>query len=809
MAPPAVEQGQEHQHQQNEEQADRAEVFPARLDWRNFKIVEKVGEGTTGHVYKALDAKTNTLVALKVFPHNSEGVSVSALQEIKSFKRLRSLKYIVRLLGYTFTDKDDFVLVEEYMDHDLAGLLRSKRRFTEPQIKCIMQQLVAGLDECHRLQLIHRDIKSSNILMHAGNLRITDFGFMTTVEAARQRQQSEIVTLWYRSPELLLGTTSYGQEVDIWSAGCIFFELLMEGEIAFSGRNPTEQLNLIFKTLGKPTEATWPGVQALPLWDQMATNIFAYKSTLDDRLGRRVSRQARDLLASLLSHDPKRRPTAAEALSHPFFTHGVAPCLPSELPLHGELHDYVKRKAEPPLAMVSGAAIPGSSHRHRMSHHAPGAVASSSSSGRHGAYTHNSRPPPPPPPPPPFNKTRGRRDDDHHGPRHHRRPDSPSSASKKRAADEEDLDWILNRDQASARAASPLVFSSVKRRNGLVSPPQSYRTELPSTYTSKSKPLTATQPTTTTTTTTTTKLSSFSPSLAAAAVNRTEPEAKRVKAKRSKVVTETKRPKKETKQQTKPAKKRASLDAKRTELTVKPVPNRHREAPPSSSSSPVNGGSTNGGGAKKHVKVRMTRPQFTSQKTPPPVPATSAATAMTTPSNAAKVASSKITIRRSKAEGTLKVVIPDAQPEATKKRKRTPLESMDGSQQQTKKQKQLVRMVARTSQQGDTVATTAASVPPNTRTPPRHCKPPLHKHKQQKTQSAGMVKATARVPTTVVAKKQPVKSSVAPPSQPDDQCWQIGCDWCQGWYMMEDEGISPEEGKRIELFKCRRCRGQL
>jgi hypothetical protein len=282
-----------------------------------------------------------------------------------------------------------------------------------------------------------------------------------------------------------------------------------------------------------------------------------------------------------------------------------------------------------------------------------------------------------------------------------------------------------------------------------------------------------------------------------------------VKAKRSKVVTETKRPKKETKQQTKPAKKRASLDAKRTELTVKPVPNRHREAPPSSSSSPVNGGSTNGGGAKKHVKVRMTRPQFTSQKTPPPVPATSAATAMTTPSNAAKVASSKITIRRSKAEGTLKVVIPDAQPEATKKRKRTPLESMDGSQQQTKKQKQLVRMVARTSQQGDTVATTAASVPPNTRTPPRHCKPPLHKHKQQKTQSAGMVKATARVPTTVVAKKQPVKSSVAPPSQPDDQCWQIGCDWCQGWYMMEDEGISPEEGKRIELFKCRRCRGQL
>lgn len=134
---------------------------------------------------------------------------------------------------------DEFVLIEEYMEHDLAGLMHSKKRFNEPQIKCIMHQLISGLAECHEIGLIHRDMKSmprlhsklgslfsfrvlgSNILMHQGNLRITDFGFMTTVENAARYHSHEIITLWYRPPELLLGTKTYGQEVDIWSVGYV------------------------------------------------------------------------------------------------------------------------------------------------------------------------------------------------------------------------------------------------------------------------------------------------------------------------------------------------------------------------------------------------------------------------------------------------------------------------------------------------------------------------------------------------------------------------------------------------------------
>ena len=137
---------------------------------------------------------------------------------------------VIRLEGIvTSRLSHSLYLVFEYMEHDLAGLAAlSGQRFTEPQVKCLMRQILEGLSHCHARGVLHRDIKGSNLLIDDnGLLRIADFGLATFFDPGkRQPMTSRVVTLWYRPPELLLGATEYGVAVDLWSTGCILAELL-------------------------------------------------------------------------------------------------------------------------------------------------------------------------------------------------------------------------------------------------------------------------------------------------------------------------------------------------------------------------------------------------------------------------------------------------------------------------------------------------------------------------------------------------------------------------------------------------------
>jgi cyclin-dependent kinase 12/13 len=210
-----------------------------------FEKLEQIGEGTYGQVYMAKEIKTGEIVALKKIrmDNEREGFPITAIREIKILKKLHHenvihLKEIVTSPG---RDRDDqgkpdnnkykggIYMVFEYMDHDLTGLAdRPGLRFTVPQIKCYMKQLLTGLHYCHVNQVLHRDIKGSNLLIdNEGNLKLADFGLARSYSHDHTGNlTNRVITLWYRPPELLLGATKYGPAIDMWSVGCIFAELL-------------------------------------------------------------------------------------------------------------------------------------------------------------------------------------------------------------------------------------------------------------------------------------------------------------------------------------------------------------------------------------------------------------------------------------------------------------------------------------------------------------------------------------------------------------------------------------------------------
>lgn len=164
-------------------------------------------------------------------------------------------------------------MVFEYMDHDLNGLMDSPafKYFAPGQIKCYLKQLLEGLDYCHRNNVLHRDIKGSNLLLdNNGILKLADFGLARPFNSSEKKQilTNRVITLWYRPPELLLGTFHYGPEIDMWSVGCIMAELLSKKTL-FPGRNSIDQLDKIYQVCGSPNANNWPEAMDLPFWDAL------------------------------------------------------------------------------------------------------------------------------------------------------------------------------------------------------------------------------------------------------------------------------------------------------------------------------------------------------------------------------------------------------------------------------------------------------------------------------------------------------------------------------------------------------------
>ncbi|KAJ1560276.1 negative regulator of the PHO system, partial [Cladochytrium tenue] len=296
----------------------------------------KLGEGTYATVYKGKNKFTNEVVALKeIHLDAEEGAPSTAIREISLMKELRHPN-IVRLHDVIHTEKT-LTLVFECMDQDLKRFMDSQGGAggsptagaspgaLSPQLcRHFMQQLLRGVAFCHENRVLHRDLKPQNLLIGPRmELKLGDFGLARAFGIPVNTFSNEVVTLWYRAPDVLLGSRSYSTSIDVWSAGCIMAEMY-SGKPLFPGKTNEDQLARIFKLLGTPSEATWPHVSELP---EFKKNFPVYPpQSLQARLPM-MDPVALDLLSRMITYVPQARISAKDALAHPYFEASAAPML--------------------------------------------------------------------------------------------------------------------------------------------------------------------------------------------------------------------------------------------------------------------------------------------------------------------------------------------------------------------------------------------------------------------------------------------------------------------------------------------------
>lgn len=284
-----------------------------------YQIEKKCGEGAYGKVYLATDLKNNSSVAIKKIKLASveEGVPISSIREISLLKELNH-KNIVQLRDIIHLE-NKIILVFEYVDQDLKQLLKSySGQGLETKLyKSLLYQLLVGIQYVHKLKILHRDLKSENLLVSKdGVLKIADFGLARGFGLPIKTFRNDVVSLWYRSPDILLGNENYTVSVDMWSVGCIFAEMV-NGSILFQAYSEKEQIKKIFSMLGTPDVKEIPFYKTLSGWGE--ENWEMMKPMSWKEICPRLSDEGIDLLSKLLRYDPEKRITASEALQHPFF----------------------------------------------------------------------------------------------------------------------------------------------------------------------------------------------------------------------------------------------------------------------------------------------------------------------------------------------------------------------------------------------------------------------------------------------------------------------------------------------------------
>ncbi|XP_062315725.1 cyclin-dependent kinase 11B isoform X1 [Osmerus eperlanus] len=299
-----------------------------------FQCLNRIEEGTYGVVYRAKDKKTDEIVALKrlKMEKEKEGFPITSLREINTILKAQHPNIVTVREIVVGSNMDKIYIVMNYVEHDLKSLMETmKQPFLPGEVKTLMIQLLRGVRHLHDNWILHRDLKTSNLLLsHKGILKIGDFGLAREYGSPLKPYTPVVVTLWYRSPELLLGAKEYSTAVDMWSVGCIFGELLTQKPL-FPGKSEIDQINKIFKDLGSPSEKIWPGYNELPAVKKMTFTEYPYNN-LRKRFGALLSDQGFDLMNKFLTYCPSKRILSDEGLKHEYFRETPLPIEPSMFP---------------------------------------------------------------------------------------------------------------------------------------------------------------------------------------------------------------------------------------------------------------------------------------------------------------------------------------------------------------------------------------------------------------------------------------------------------------------------------------------
>lgn len=300
----------------------------------NYTRLNYIHEGVYGMVFRALDKHTGETYAIKKvkLSREKEGFPITSIREINLLLSMDHPNIVNVKEVAIGSNLEQIFVVMEYVEHELKDLMEHiKYTFSTSEVKSLMKQLLQAMEYIHNHNIMHRDLKTSNLLYsNKGLLKVCDFGLARKFLGSKRSYTPVVVTLWYRAPEVLLGCDQYTPAIDMWSVGCIFAELILKDPL-FKSQNEVEQISNIFKTMGTPTFSTWPGwkelkharnldfKQSLPnrLHEVFAKNTYTGDSCLSDK--------GLDLLNKMLYYDPAKRITATEALKHAWFKEGPPP----------------------------------------------------------------------------------------------------------------------------------------------------------------------------------------------------------------------------------------------------------------------------------------------------------------------------------------------------------------------------------------------------------------------------------------------------------------------------------------------------
>ncbi|GLH05238.1 Cyclin-dependent kinase 1 [Gryllus bimaculatus] len=286
----------------------------------DFLKIEKLGEGTYGVVYKGKHKRTGQIVAMKKIriENEDEGIPATAIREISLLKELQHPNIVS--LEDVIMEESRLYLIFEFLSMDLKkymDTLGSGNLLDKNQVKSYLYQITQAILFCHQRRILHRDLKPQNLLIGKnGTIKVADFGLGRAFGIPVRVYTHEVVTLWYRAPEILLGSNRYSCPIDMWSIGCIFAEMVTRKPL-FQGDSEIDQLFRIFRTLRTPTEEIWPGVSKLPDYKSSFPNWT--QNTLANSV-QGMDEKGLDLLQKMLEYNPSERISAKSAVNHPYFS---------------------------------------------------------------------------------------------------------------------------------------------------------------------------------------------------------------------------------------------------------------------------------------------------------------------------------------------------------------------------------------------------------------------------------------------------------------------------------------------------------